>query len=185
LDVERSTLDVSSASPVRVLYVGRVSKEKDLDILTAAYNQLRSDSAVQLQLIIVGDGPYSQPLAELVPDAIFTGYLGGEDLANAYASADIFAFPSTTDTFGNVIIEAQASGLPVIVSDIGGPQELVEQGVTGIVTKARDVEALAEAIRSLANDGETRRRMGRKARESVLNRSWPNAFRAFWAATAD
>ena len=185
-DVQRSTFDVSeggAAKPLRVLYVGRVSKEKDLDILAAAYAELR-ESGLPLQLVIVGNGPYSEPLGELVPEALFTGYLAGEDLAAAYASADIFAFPSTTDTFGNVIIEAQASGLPVIVSDVGGPQELVEHGVTGLVTRARNAADFAAAIRLLAGDAEMRREMGRKARESVLNRSWPNAFRAFWAATA-
>ncbi len=186
LDVQRAAFDVSEearADATRVLYVGRVSKEKDLDILAAAHAELRA-AGVPLQLVIVGIGPYAQPLAELLPDALFTGYLAGEDLATAYASADIFAFPSTTDTFGNVIIEAQASGLPVIVSHLGGPQELVEHGVTGLVTKARDVPDFARAIRTLAEDGGKRREMGRKARESVLNRSWPNAFRSFWAATA-
>ncbi|MBA2271459.1 MAG: glycosyltransferase [Chthoniobacterales bacterium] len=168
---------------VRLLYAGRVSKEKDLDVLSAAYEQLRA-SEPALQLCIVGDGPYAPALGESVPDAIFTGYLAGEELATAYASADIFLFPSTTDTFGNVIIEAQASGLPVIVSDAGGPQELVEHGVTGLITKARDVPDFAAAVHLLASDAEKRLAMGRKARESVLNRSWPNAFRAFWATTA-
>jgi glycosyltransferase involved in cell wall biosynthesis len=168
---------------VRLLYAGRVSKEKDLDVLSAAYEQLRG-SEPALQLCIVGDGPYATALGESVPDAIFTGYLAGEELATAYASADIFLFPSTTDTFGNVIIEAQASGLPVIVSDAGGPQELVEHGVTGLITKARDVPGFAAAVHLLASDAEKRLAMGRKARESVLNRSWPNAFRAFWATTA-
>ena len=187
-DVQRSTFDISESersTPVRLLYVGRVSKEKDLDVLAAAFNHLRDSAAPSpVELLIVGNGPYSHPFAELVPDAIFTGYLAGDDLATAYASADIFVFPSTTDTFGNVIIEAQASGLPVIVSDVGGPQELVEHGVTGLVTKARDVTDFAGAIQALAADVERRREMGRKARESVLNRSWPNAFRTFWAATA-
>ena len=169
---------------LRLLYVGRVSKEKDLDVLAAAYEQLRG-SELPLELFIVGSGPYSTALSEIVPDAVFTGYLAGEELAAAYASADIFVFPSTTDTFGNVIIEAQASGLPVIVSDVGGPQELVDDGVTGMVTKARDAAGVAQAIRMLATDPARRSAMGRKARESVLNRSWPNAFRAFWAATAD
>ncbi len=111
------------------------------------------------------------------------GYLTGEPLATAYASADIFVFPSTTDTFGNVIIEAQASGLPVIVSDLGGPKELVEDGVNGIVTKARDMDEVASAITLLANDTEKRRQMGEKARQSVLDRSWPDAFRKFWNTT--
>ncbi len=86
-----------------------------------------------------------------LPDAVFTGYLSGEDLAAAYASADIFVFPSTTDTFGNVIIEAQAAGLPVVVSDMGGPKELVENGVDGMVTKARDVEDFASAMIALVH----------------------------------
>ena len=187
LDIPRSTSGVSASdrqTPVRLLYVGRVSKEKDLETLAAAYNCLRAETPVALQLIIVGTGPFSAPFAELVPDAILTGYLAGEELAAAYASADIFVFPSTTDTFGNVIIEAQASGLPVIVSDIGGPQELVEHGVTGIVTKARDVAGFAAAVRELVDDPVRRSDMSRKARESVLNRSWPNAFQRFWAATA-
>ena len=106
---------------VRLLYVGRVSKEKDLDVLAQAYRRLREEG-LSIQLFVVGHGPYSETLAELLPDAIFTGYLKGKELAKAYASADIFVFPSTTDTFGNVIIEAQASGVPVIVSDSGGPK---------------------------------------------------------------
>ena len=91
--------------------------------------------------------PYATALRETLPDAVFTGYLAGEALATAYASADIFVFPSTTDTFGNVILEAQACGLPVIVSDVGGPRELVENGVNGFVTKAHDADAF-RAMRS-------------------------------------
>src|SRR4051812_33969620 len=89
-----------SNGQVRLLYVGRVSKEKDLDVLAQAYRRLR-DEKMPVQLLIVGHGPYSAALAEAVPDALFTGYLRGKDLAAAYASADIFVFPSTTDTFGN------------------------------------------------------------------------------------
>jgi glycosyltransferase involved in cell wall biosynthesis len=120
-----------------------------------------------------------------MPDATFTGYLAGEELATAYASADVFVFPSTTDTFGNVIIEAQASGLPVIVSTIGGPKELVEPGVNGFVIKALDAQALADAIRSLVREPELRAEMASRARESVVDRSWPAAFQKFWAATAN
>jgi glycosyltransferase involved in cell wall biosynthesis len=116
---------------------------------------------------------------------VFTGYLAGEELATAYASADIFVFPSTTDTFGNVILEAQAAGLPVIVSDTGGPKELVQQGVNGLITKALDVDALAEAVRKLVADPPLRGRMQGAARQGVANRSWPSAFEHFWAATAD
>jgi glycosyltransferase involved in cell wall biosynthesis len=167
---------------VRLLYVGRVSKEKDLDILAQAYRRLR-DEGLPIQLFIVGHGPYSETLATTMPDAIFTGYLKGKELAVAYASADIFVFPSTTDTFGNVVIEAQASGVPVIVSDSGGPKELVEDKTTGLITKSHDVDDFTRAIRELAIDPALRKRMGDHARQSVVDRSWPNAFRKFWATT--
>jgi len=167
---------------VRLLYVGRISKEKDLDVLAKAYRQLR-DEGLSIQLLIVGHGPYSEALSETLPDAIFTGYLKGKELATAYASADIFAFPSTTDTFGNVIIEAQASGVPVIVSDSGGPKELVEDNVNGLITKSHDVEDFSRAIRELVVDPARRERMGSRARQSVIDRTWPAAFRKFWSIT--
>jgi glycosyltransferase involved in cell wall biosynthesis len=136
-----------------------------------------------VKLYVVGHGPYSEALAKALPDAVFLGYLTGEPLAKAYASADVFVFPSTTDTFGNVVIEAQASGLPVIVSDLGGPKELVEEGVSGFITKAHDADDFARAIGKLASDAKMRARMGDKARQSVIDRSWPGAFRKFWQAT--
>jgi glycosyltransferase involved in cell wall biosynthesis len=167
---------------VRLLYVGRVSREKDLDVLATAYRRLREEG-LSIQLFVVGHGPYSEAFSESLPEAFFTGYLTGKELATAYASADIFVFPSTTDTFGNVIIEAQASGVPVIVSDSGGPKELVENQANGLVTKSHDADDLTRAIRSLVDDPALRQRMGDCARQSVTNRSWPNAFAKFWAAT--
>ncbi|PYJ28472.1 MAG: glycosyl transferase, partial [Verrucomicrobia bacterium] len=106
-----------------------------------------------------------------------------EELAAAYASADVFVFPSTTDTFGNVILEAQACGLPVVVSDSGGPKELVVNKATGLITKSHDVEDFTRAIRALVTDSALRERMGKSARNSVMDRSWPRAFSKFWAAT--
>src|SRR5256714_658195 len=167
---------------VRLLYVGRISREKDLDVLAAAYKKIR-EAGLPVKLYLVGDGPYSEALAAALPEAIFLGYLTGEKLANAYASADVFVFPSTTDTFGNVVLEAQASGLPVIVSDLGGPKELVEDGRTGFVTKAHDADDFARAIERMTSDSNLRARMGREARQQVIDRSWPGAFRKFWQAT--
>src|SRR5437588_3478855 len=167
---------------VRLLYVGRVSREKDLDLLAEAYQRLR-DEGLSIQLCVVGHGPYSREFSESLPEALFTGYLTGKELAAAYASADIFVFPSTTDTFGNVIIEAQASGVPVIVSDSGWPKELVEDNRNGLITKSHDVEDLIRAIRELVADPERRKKMGDLARESVIDRTWPSAFRKFWAST--
>ncbi len=172
----------SDGAGVRLLFVGRVSKEKDLDILVQAFRNLRQEN-VPVQLSIVGHGPYSATLAEMMPEACYTGYLSGTDLARAYASSDIFVFPSTTDTFGNVIIEAQSAGLPVVVSNVGGPQELVSDGVTGLITRARDIGDFTAAIRRLVEDEPLRREMSAAARHSVEDRSWPRAFRRFWAAT--
>src|SRR5207249_4800627 len=103
--------------------------------------------------------------------------------AAAYASADIFVFPSTTDTFGNVILEAQACGLPVVVSDSGGPKELVQDKGNGLITKSHDVEDFARAIRALVTNPALRERMGKSARNSVVDGSWQNAFEKFWATT--
>src|SRR5437016_2159050 len=167
---------------VRLLYVGRVSKEKNLDLLAEAYRRLRGEGLL-VQLVVVGHGPYSEAFAESLPEACFTGYLTGNDLAAAYASADIFVFPSTTDTFGNVIIEAQASGVPVVVSDSGGPKELVQDNENGLITKSHDVDDFTSAIRTLVTDPALRERMGNCARKSVIARSWPGAFRKFWGTT--
>src|SRR5213595_2234087 len=167
---------------VRLLYVGRISREKDLDLLAAAYRRLRNEG-LRVQLFIVGHGPYSEALAKSLPEAFFTGYLTGSELATAYASADIFVFPSTTDTFGNVILEAQACGVPVVVSDSGGPKELVEDKGNGLITKSHDLEDLTSAIRTLVTNPALRERMAKSARNSVIDLSWPSAFGKFWAAT--
>jgi glycosyltransferase involved in cell wall biosynthesis/predicted metal-dependent phosphoesterase TrpH len=167
---------------VRLLYVGRISREKDLDFLATAYTRLRKEG-LPIQLFVVGHGPYAEALAKSLPEAFFTGYLRGTELATAYASSDIFVFPSTTDTFGNVILEAQASGLPVVVSDSGGPKELVDDMTNGLITRSHDIEDFMRAIRSLVSNPALRQRMAKSARSSVTDRSWPNAFAKFWAIT--
>ena len=172
----------ASNGELRLLYVGRISREKDLDVLADAYRRLRKER-LPVRLFVVGHGPYSEALEKSLPDAFFTGYLRGTELATAYASADIFVFPSTTDTFGNVILEAQASGLPVVVSDSGGPKELVAHNANGLITKSHNVEDFTDAIRALVIDQKLRERMANSARNSVIDRSWPRAFAKFWAAT--
>ncbi len=159
----------ASNGELRLLYVGRISREKDLDILADAYRRLRKEG-LPVRLFVVGHGPYSEALAKSLPDAFFTGYLRGTELAAAYASADIFVFPSTTDTFGNVILEAQASGLPVVVSDSGGPKELVAHKANGLITRSHNVEDFTDAIRALVTDRTLRERMANSARDSVTDR---------------
>ena len=169
---------------IGVLYVGRVSREKNLDLLAAAFRRLHV-AGIAVRLLVVGDGPYAGMMRELLPEGIYTGSLHGEELATAYASADFFAFPSTTDTFGNVVIEAQASGLPVIVSDVGGPKDLVEDGVDGLVVRGLDLDALTVAIKHLTADTAVRRRMGAASRARVAERDWSRAARLFWEGSEE
>jgi glycosyltransferase involved in cell wall biosynthesis len=160
-----------AADAVKFVYVGRVAIEKSLHLLAQAYRSLR-DTHTKAHLIIIGDGPYRGTLeAQLhgLP-VTFTGYLHGEELATALASCDVKVFPSTTDTWGNAPLEAQASGLPVIVTDIGGPAELMQDGVTGMMVRGHDVRSLHAAMLQLM-DGEVRDRMGASARQyAVANR---------------
>jgi glycosyltransferase involved in cell wall biosynthesis len=110
----------------------------------------------------------------------FTGYLHGEDLISAYGQADVFVFPSTTDTFGDVVLEAQASGLPVIVSNYGGPQENILEGRTGIRVREESAQAYAEAMIELARDPARLRDMQCEARAYAQSRSLEQAFTAQW-----
>jgi len=169
---------------VGALYVGRVSREKNLDLFAAGMRRLLS-SGVPVRPLIVGDGPYALMMKELLPEGIYTGSLHGDELAAAYASADLFVFPSTTDTFGNVVIEAQASGLPVIVSDVGGPKDLVNDSEDGFVTKGLDLEALTIAVKRLVVDPALREKMGVLARARVAERDWSLAARLFWEGSPE
>jgi len=165
---------------LKLLYVGRVSKEKNVQLLGRAFKSLVCHHS-GLKLFIVGDGPYLEEMRREMADTpcIFTGYLAGEELAEVYASCDLFVFPSTTDTFGNVVLEAQASGLPVIVSDSGGPQENVIQGETGFIIPANE-ESLCNTIKMLITQPQQLKEMGLAARDYVQQRSFAAAFQASW-----
>jgi glycosyltransferase involved in cell wall biosynthesis len=161
--------------------VGRVSREKNLHLLAGAFKQMIAEGE-KVQLVVVGDGPYLKEMqAELAElPCHFTGYLTGERLASVYASADLFVFPSTTDTFGNVVLEAQASGIPVVVSDMGGPCENILEGRTGLVCRSDDMESLLRSVRELVDNGPRRREMGIEARKYVEARSFESAFLQLW-----
>ncbi len=163
-----------------LLYVGRVSKEKDLDVIVQAWTKLGRNGTA---LAFVGDGPYLKELRTLLPQAAFTGYLAGIELARAYASSDLFLFPSTTDTFGNVILEALASGIPCVVSDQGGPKDLIEHGKTGYITRALDAEDFTRHVQQLSDDAGLRQAMSIEAHRTVQNRDWQEAARKFWASS--
>ena len=165
-----------------LLYVGRVSKEKDLDMLVPLMKRLGNQKAA---LAVVGDGPYRSELQENIPNALFTGYLHGEELAAAYASVDVFVFPSTTDTYGNVVMEALASGIPCVVSDAGGPRGLIGHGKTGFVTRARDHADFCSMAALLAEDLKLRNEFAQNLLLKELTGDWSGAARLFFGANRD
>jgi glycosyltransferase involved in cell wall biosynthesis len=166
---------------IKLLYVGRVSKEKNMPLLSGIYRRLLA-LRPKVRLVVVGEGPYLDEMKESLKDlpVTFTGFLAGEDLAQAYASSDIFIFPSTTDTFGNVVLEAQASGLPVIVTDEGGPRENLVPGKTGFIVPSKQKEVLLDTLMSLVDDPAQREKMRVHAREYMENRSFETAFLQLW-----
>jgi glycosyltransferase involved in cell wall biosynthesis/predicted metal-dependent phosphoesterase TrpH len=156
---------------INVMYSGRLTKEKGAHLLADTF--LRAyERNKQLHLVLAGGGPEADVLRERLGDrATFLGWLDGEEYAQAYASADIFLFASCTDTFGQVILEAQASGLPVVAVAEGGPLELVENGRTGRLCPA-DADALAAAVVELATRPGLRASMSAGARQAAAERSW-------------
>lgn len=164
-----------------LLYVGRVSREKNLPLLVDAF-RLLLERGVQTGLVVVGDGPYRAEMEAALAGtpAVFTGYLEGEALTVLYASCDILIFPSTTDTFGNVVLEAQASGIPAIVSGQGGPRENVKHEETGLILAEMSASAWASAAAGLLEDEALRRHLGTNAREWMETRSFEGSFRALW-----
>lgn len=155
-----------------LLLVSRLVKEKDLADLVEVDRVLRERGA-RFRLALVGDGPMRAELQRRLPDAHFAGHQTGEALARWYASADVFVFPSTTETLGNVVLEALASGLPAVVVDRGGPQDLISPGENGFVARANDPASLADAAERLLRDAALRERLGRTARETAVSeRSW-------------
>jgi phosphatidylinositol alpha 1,6-mannosyltransferase len=151
-------------------FVGRLVLEKGIDIFVDAFKRAKT-SAPHLKALIVGDGPERDNFARLLPEGVFAGYLQGEDLARAYASADIFFNPSITETFGNVTLEAMASGLPSIGAAAAGSKSLIEDGVTGYLAEP-NAAGFAEQLAALAGDAGLRQRFGRAAREKSARFSW-------------
>jgi glycosyltransferase involved in cell wall biosynthesis/predicted metal-dependent phosphoesterase TrpH len=159
---------------VNVLYVGRITREKGSELLADAFLEAHHRDP-RLHLVLAGGGPEQEHLRERLGEhATFLGWLHGPELAQAYASADVFVFPSATDTFGQVILEAHASGLPVVAVARGGPLSLVQDGVSGLLCQP-DAHALGERVVQLAASPLLRRRLAGAGLAAVRERTWDSA----------
>ncbi len=160
---------------INVMYSGRITREKGAELLADTFLRAHAREP-RLHLVLAGGGPEQERLRERVGSehTTFLGWLSGSDLARAYASADMFLFPSATDTFGQVILEAQASGLPVIAVAQGGPVSLIEHRVSGLLCPA-DADALADAVLEVARSPLLRERLTVAGLASVRTRTWERA----------
>lgn len=167
-----------------VLYVGRLSQEKNLGLFVEAFRALgRQDT----HLVLVGDGPARCDLERRATGqrVTFTGYLSGEQLATAYASADVFAFPSETETFGQVVFEAMASGLPVVARQAEGVCDLVTHGETGYLVNDNDPRQFAAAIQLALDDNGGRWQMGARGRAIAERNTWERVLNRLMETYAD
>ena len=154
-----------------LLFAGRLVWEKDLRTLVDAWAILRTrhrDAA----LVLAGDGPAHAELRTLIPDALFLGHLNGEDLTTAFASSEIFLFPSTTETFGNVILEAMASGVVPVCADAGGAADLIHHGTTGRLFRPKDAADCAQQVSLLINQPSVRETHALQALARARMQSW-------------
>jgi phosphatidylinositol alpha 1,6-mannosyltransferase len=159
-------------------FVGRISVEKNVALLAQVQEELEASGYKNFRFLIVGHGGDEAWLRERMPRAEFTGVLRGEALSTAYANMDLLVFPSHTDTFGNVVLEAMASGVPAIVTPDGGPKTIVREGVTGRI--AEDAE-FAAAVANVLGDPEKHAEMRLAARAHALTMSWDAVFEGVYA----
>jgi glycosyltransferase involved in cell wall biosynthesis len=169
-DALRAKWGASRNTPV-LLCVGRLAAEKNLDLLLSAFESIRA-VAPTARLVLVGDGPDRAALAQRCPGAVFVGIRRGEDLATHYASADIFLFPSVTETFGNVVPEAMASGLAVVGFDYAAAGQLIRHGDNGLLVRLEDREAFCDVARGLAEELPRVRALGAQARITASRLDW-------------
>lgn len=162
----------------RIGYVGRLTPEKNVRFLAELGVALKAKGQDNVEFVIVGEGSEEAWLRQNVPNVTCTGVLRGDALAEAYAGMDLFAFPSRTDTFGNVVLEALASGVPAVVTDGGGPKFIVEAGVTGFVT-ASDAEFI-RSTQTILNNPTLLANMRRTARAYALEQSWDAVFESLF-----
>ncbi|WP_266168967.1 glycosyltransferase family 4 protein [Dyella subtropica] len=173
----RAAWGVDGNTPV-VLYVGRIAPEKNLDLAVRTFRAIQQQ-VPKARYVWVGDGPARAALQAAHPDFIFAGMQRGEALARHYASADLFPFPSLSETFGNVILEALAAGLPVVAYEEGAAREHLDTGINGYRIEAGNETAFIEATTTLACNASLIRHMGRAAQASIANLSPDAVIREF------
>lgn len=154
-----------------VSFVSRLVWEKELGTFIESVQNLQKTNS-KVRALIVGDGPAEKEARKKLPQAHFTGFAKGEDLARAYASSDIFLFPSHTETFGNVTLEAMASGLPCVVADAIGSKSLVNDGENGFLAEKANVQSFTEKLKAIVDDEKLRLSMADRSRELALGYNW-------------
>jgi len=158
-----------------LLFVGRLVWEKDLRTLAQIYNLLMS-LRKDVVFALVGDGPIRKDLERIMPEALFLGYKTGAELSTIFASSDLFVFPSTTETFGNVVLESMASGLVPVCSDEGGASSSIKQNYTGLICKAKDSFDFSRQIVSVLSNLNEVNRLSTNCIEYASKQSWDNIF---------
>src|SRR5262245_26644121 len=173
----RHTWGVADGDVV-ALYVGRLAPEKNVGLAVEAYRAMRRRCRGG-RLVVVGDGPDREGLERAHPDVLFCGQRLGPSLAAHYASADVFLFPSETETFGNVILEAMASGLAVVAYDYAAARIHIAHGESGVLVHYADAAAFAASAATLAGAPDTMRALRARARECTAAADWPSVVRQF------
>jgi glycosyltransferase involved in cell wall biosynthesis len=158
-----------------VLHVGRIAPEKNLGLFVDAALEMRAIDP-KARVVLVGDGPQGPALRKRHPDFVFAGMRTGEDLAEHYASADVFLFPSTTETFGNVTLEAMASGLAVVAYDYAAAQQYLRHRVSGLLAPEGDAAEFVRMAAQVARNRKLVSRFGLEARHAAEAASWDRAF---------
>lgn len=170
-DARRALMGVEGER-VLVLHVGRLAVEKSVETLVSAFSEARDRLGDNAVFCIAGDGPRAAWVRSSLPFARHLGFLDRQVLADLYADADVFVFPSATETCGLVALEALASGVPVVAANAGGVKENLRMGITGTLVKPGDSAAFAEAIEQMVVDGDQRRAMREAARAFAIGRDW-------------
>ncbi len=177
----QSDCPVELPEGLKILYVGRISQEKNMPFLVEAFQRLVREKT-NVHLIVAGYGPYLKNMKKDLSGlpCKFLGTLHEKDMAAVYTACDVFVFPSNTDTYGSVVLEAQASGLPVVVTDRGGPQENMIPDKTGLIVRGDDAVDFYLAIKRLLDDAGLREQMGKQARAYAESRNEKEAFERYW-----